>query len=520
MIAGASAIAVAVAVAIGVSSDDTVAVIDHDPIDALTVIPIPRSVDTGTGTGHFHLTDDTRIVVTDESRAEGERLAASLRPASGLPLTVTDAERRSGDVALFITDDTDPAEAYRLRIDDTGALVTATAPAGLFYGSQTLRQLLPAEIEGSELVDPPDGGWRLPMVTVRDAPRYEWRGAMLDLARHFFDVTTIAAYIDQLAAYKINRLHLHLTDDQGWRIELPSWPDLTGIGGQTDIDGGAGGWLSADDYRRITDYAARRHITVVPEVDMPGHVNAALASVGALNPSGRPSTIGGATAYGQSSLSAELPATAPFIMSVFTELAAMTPGPYIHLGGDEAFATSPEDYASMVRLAIAAIREAGKIPVGWEEIVDADIDGPYVAQHWLDPLKAVRAARSGAQVIMSPAAHAYLDQKYDTQTALGLDWAGHIEVDTAYRWDPLDAGVEPEAIIGVEAPLWSETVSTPDDIEYLAFPRVIGLAEIGWSGTADRTLDDYLRRLGAHGPRLAAQGIDFHRSPLVDWGPT
>ena len=358
------------------------------------------------------------------------------------------------------------------------------------------------------------------MVTVRDAPRFEWRGAMLDVARHFFGARTIAAYIDQLAAYKINRLHLHLTDDQGWRIELPSWPDLTRIGGQTDIDGGPGGWLSADDYRRITDYAARRHVTVVPEVDMPGHVNAALAAYGALNPSGRPSTIGGATTYGRSSLSAERPATAPFITSVFTELAAMTPGPYIHLGGDEAFATSREDYAAMVRLAVTAIRDAGKTPVGWEEIVDAGIDGPHVVQHWLDPLKAVRAAHGGARVIMSPAAHAYLDQKYDARTELGLDWAGPIEVDTAYSWDPLDAGVEPEAIIGVEAPLWSETVTTADDLEYLAFPRVIGMAEIGWSGTGDRALDDYLRRLGAHGPRLAAQGVDFHRSTLVDWDPS
>jgi hexosaminidase len=355
------------------------------------------------------------------------------------------------------------------------------------------------------------------MVTIRDAPRYPWRGAMLDIARHFFDVGDITAYIDQLAAYKINRLHLHLTDDQGWRLEIPGWPDLTAVGGRTDIDGGPGGWLTADDYRTITEHAAARHMTVVPEVDVPGHVNAALASYGELNVSGRPAALGGQTTYGRSSLDPSLESTARFITSVFTEVAAMTPGPYIHIGGDEAFATSPADYETMVTLAVDAIRAGGKIPVGWEEIVTAELNGELIVQHWLDPLNAVRAARGGDQVIMSPAGRAYLDQKYDAGTALGLDWAGLIDVDTAYTWDPSALGVDPGAVLGVEAPLWTETVATTDDLEYLAFPRVIGIAEVGWSDRGDRAQADYLRRLAAHGPRLEAMGINFHRSPLVDW---
>jgi hexosaminidase len=459
--------------------------------------------------------------VVNGARPEGELLAASLRPATGFPFPVIDGEGDKGDLVLVIEPGSPiPEEGYRLDVDERGATVTASSSAGLFYGTQTLRQLLPPVIERPDPVEPPPGGWRLPMATIEDAPRYPWRGAMLDIARHFFDVDHIITYIDQLVAYKINRLHLHLTDDQGWRIEIPGWPDLTTVGGRTDIEGGPGGSLSIDDYRRITEHAAARHMTVVPEVDVPGHINAALASYGELNPSGERTALGGAVTYGQSGLDPNLPATARFISSVFTELAAMTPGRYIHLGGDEAFVTSPADYDTVIDLAVAAIRRRGKIPVGWEDIVEAELEGEHLVQHWLDPLKAVRAGRRGAQVIVSPASRAYLDQKYDTETVIGLDWAGPVDVDTAYAWDPADIGIDPEAVAGVEAPLWTETVAGPDDLEFLAFPRVVGIAEIGWSDPRDRDLVDYLRRLAAHGPRLEAQGINFHRSPVVDWPPS
>jgi hexosaminidase len=511
-------LALAVGVTLGVGAGGNGVVTDDDPVEALTVIPVPRSVEPGTG--HLHLTDRTRIVVDDRSRTEGELLAESLRPATDLALTVTGDRPRAGDIALAISDDPDPEEAYRLRIDGSGAVITASSTAGLYYGGQTLRQLLPAEIEHSGPAPPPAEGWRLPMLTIHDAPRYPWRGAMLDIARHFFDPAAVITYIDQLAAYKVNRLHLHLTDDQGWRIEIPGWPDLTAVGGRTDIDGGPGGWLSVADYRRIVDHAAARHMTVVPEVDIPGHVNAALAAYGELTATGKPTAIGGETTYGQSTLDPDLPATAPFITEVFTELAAMTPGPYVHLGGDEAFATEPADYRTMIDLAATAIIDGGKIPVGWEEVVAADADGGWLVQHWLGPLNAVRASRAGARVIASPAPHAYLDQKYDEATPIGLSWAGFIDVDTAYRWDPTELDVDPDAIAGVEAPLWTETVVDADDLEFMAFPRMLAIAEVGWSDPRDRDLADHLRRLAAHGPRLTARGIDFYRSPLVDWAPT
>ena len=515
MIPVALTLVLAASLGAGAGAADAQVATDDDEVAPLTLIPIPRAVDIGVG--HLHLTDRTRIAVTQNGRAEGEHLAEILRPATALPLPVTGEEPKRGDITLRITDDDDPAESYRLRVDGTGATITAPSTAGLFYGGQTLRQLLPAEIERPAGRASPGTVWRLPMVTIWDAPAYEWRGAMLDIARHFFTADEINQYVDHLATYKINRLHLHLSDDQGWRIEIPSRPRLTAVGGRTDIDGGAGGFLTVADYQKVVDHAARRHMTVVPEVDVPGHVNAALASYGELNPSGTPTRLGGATTYGRSTLDPRLPATAPFLTTVFTELAAMTPGPYIHLGGDETFATSAADYTTMVRQAVDAIRASGKIPVGWEEIVNADLDGEYVAQHWLDPLQAVRASRRGAQVIMSPAARAYLDQKYDVTTALGLDWAGPIEVDQAYRWDPTGFGVDKDSIAGVEAPLWTETVSGPDQLEHLAFPRVIGIAEIGWSDPRDRGFAGYLERLAAHGPRLEARGIDFYRSPLVDW---
>jgi hexosaminidase len=341
---------------------------------------------------------------------------------------------------------------------------------------------------------------------------------MLDLARHFFGPEDIRRFIDRMAAYKLNRLHLHLTDDQGWRIAIDSWPNLTAHGGSTAVGGDPGGFLTQSDYAEIVAYAQQAYIVIVPEIDIPGHANAALASYRELNCDGVAPALYTGIEVGFSSLCVGKETTYAFLDDVLGELARLTPGPYLHIGGDEAAATPDSDYRIFVERVQAMVEAHGKRMVGWEDIARADLHPTSIAQHWFSDM-AARAVERGMQVILSPATRVYLDMQYDSETSLGLHWAGYVEVKDAYAWDPATQvpGVGEKDILGVEAPLWSETVRTLADIDYLAFPRLVAVAEIGWSPSQAIDWDDFRTRLAAHGPRLKAMGVNFYPSPQIDW---
>lgn len=248
------------------------------PISEAGLIPLPQEITDGTGT--FRVTSQTgiRLVGTSEKLTSiGEILANNLRPATGFKLPVS---KDSGEITLELTG-SGPSEAYELQISGEGVRITASGEAGLFYGVQTLIQLFPADI-AHKTVQSRD--WILPQGTVTDAPEFAYRGSMLDVARHFIPKEDVKFYIDQMASLKLNYLHLHLTDDQGWRIEIKSWPKLTEIGGATEVGGGKGGFYTQEEYKELVAYAAERFITIVPEIDMPGHTNSALASYAELNP--------------------------------------------------------------------------------------------------------------------------------------------------------------------------------------------------------------------------------------------
>ncbi len=353
---------------------------------------------------------------------------------------------------------------------------------------------------------------------IRDYPRFGWRGMMLDVARHFFDVEDVKRLIDLMAYYKLNRLHLHLTDDQGWRLMIESWPKLATVGGSTAVGGGTGGFYTQADYAEIVAYAQSRYIMVVPEIDLPGHTNAALASYPELNCDDQAPPLYTETEVGFSSLCINKEITYRFVDDVIGEVAALTPGPYIHIGGDEALSTDKEEYIAFIGRVQEIVRAHGKQMIGWEEIAQADLDPSSIAQHWHDEQARV-AVEQGVKVIMSPGAHAYLDMKYDDATPLGLDWAGTVNVEKAYDWDPATHihGVSEADILGVESPLWSETLETIADIEIMTFPRLLGHAEIGWSPATGRSWDEYRQRLATHGPRLTALAVHFYRSPLIQW---
>jgi hexosaminidase len=468
---------------------------------------IPKPVSMTPGSGAFVVRATSTVAVTP-STPETRRVVAVLARMLGTEVVMGAAPIQLELGASPLLGD----EGYELTVTPRTVRLAAPRPAGLFHGVQTLRQLLPVQ-----------GSRRIGSVHIRDRPRFAWRGAMLDVARHFRSGRDVKRFVDLMALYKLNRLHLHLSDDQGWRIAIEQWPRLALHGGSTEVGGGKGGYYTQAQYRDIVRYAAQRYIDVVPEIDMPGHTHAALSSYPQLTCDGKPSPLYTGIDVGFSSLCIDKPVTYDFVSDVIAELARLTPGPWIHIGGDEAAATEPADYDRFVQRVQRIVEGHGKRMIGWEEVGRAKLDGPTIVQHWnTDPAKtamAARAVKQGAKVIMSPAEHAYLDMKYDPSTPLGLRWAGYTNVQDAYAWDPARQvpGVGAKDVLGVEAPLWSETVQSIRDAEFLAFPRLIGIAEIGWSPARGRSWREYRLRLGAQAPLLDGLRVNFYRSPEVPW---
>ncbi|MBE8517129.1 family 20 glycosylhydrolase [Amycolatopsis sp. H6(2020)] len=490
-----------------------------------SIVPVPVSVTPAAGVA-FPLVSTTKIVTEAGSapaRQVGDYLAGVLRPSTGFALPVSDAPASvpSDSIALLLSGAPASvgAQGYQLVSTASSVTVRATTADGLFAGVQTLRQLLPGRVESASAQP---GPWSIPGATILDYPRFAYRGAMLDVARHFHPVSTVKRYLDQLAQYKINNLHLHLADDQGWRIQIDSWPRLATYGGSTQVGGGAGGYYTKAQYTDIVNYAASRHITIIPEIDMPGHVNAALASYAELNCNGVAPALRTDTAVGYSSLCISKDITYTFVADVLRELAALTPGPYLHIGGDEASATSQADYLKFMNKVLPLVAATGKSVVGWHDIAKASLPASATPQFWGTSTSdsGVSAAVSrGSKVILSPANKAYLDMKYNSSTPIGLSWAGYIEVQDAYNWNPgaYLSGVGESAVRGVESPLWTETVVKPADIDYLAFPRLAAHAELGWSPWSTHDWTAFRTRLGAQAPRWVAQGITFYRSSQVAW---
>jgi hexosaminidase len=362
------------------------------------------------------------------------------------------------------------------------------------------------------------GTWTVPVGIIIDQPRFAWRGAMLDVARHFFTVHEVKQYIDLLALYKLNILHLHLSDDQGWRIAINSWLRLTSIGASTQVGGGPGGFYTQQDYAEIVRYAQDPYITVIPEIDMPGHTNAALAAYPGLSCGKRPPALYTGIEVGFSALCVDNDSTYKFVDGVVRELVAITPGPYIHIGGDEVEALSHEEYARFIERVQEIVTRYGKRMVGWEEITKARLLPTTIAQQWKSD-SAIAALKYGAKLIVSPASRAYLDMKYTPRTELGLKWAGYVEVKDAYEWEPATflKGVTERDIVGVEAPLWTETVRNITAAQYMALPRLPALAEVGWTPAANKNWESFRLRLAAHAPRWHFLGVNYYRSPLVPW---
>jgi hexosaminidase len=521
---------------------------------------IPQPVAMTVGNGQFTVTQQTRIIARDDANAIAQDLADYLRPATGFPLPVASGQPKDTDIDLVLGDPgtlsgDQYGEGYQLDISADGATLEAPTQHGLFNGVQTIRQLLPAQITSSTAVPV---GWMMPYVHITDYPRYGYRGVMLDIARHYEPPSAVEELIDQASAYKDNVFHLHLSDDQGFRVAINGFPNLTAIGGEGSVGTGGktmdpGGFWTQAQYKAVVAYAAAHFMTLVPEVDTPGHNNAIIMSEygDTANPllNGAPQDINCSTksppvwnytgAVGYSALCPTSDNTWAILSAIIDQLTAMSPGPYYDLGGDEVPSTvlSQTQYAGLVTKEAGIVNGQGKIAMGW-----ADIAGPgtqlapgSVAEYWQTAsgsssgtITGTEAVAKGMKVVMSPANHAYLDQKYarGVPSSLGLTWACNrgCDVDQFYNWDPANyvTGVTDDNVIGVEGALWSETLVTFTDVDYMAFPRLPALAELGWSPSETRTASspayqDFLVRLAAQGPRWQYAGMNFYPSPKVSW---
>lgn len=435
-------------------------------------------------------------------------LGLSAQSDDGAPV----ADQSTSPSVVVLEEKESDGEAYLLRAGD-GRVELTGGRLGLLRGLATLVQLRDLDL-------PEAAPGAVPGVEIEDRPRLAHRGLMVDISRHFFGPATLTKVIDLMAAYKLNVLHLHLSDDQGWRIEVPGRPELTEISGATQVGEGPGGYLSTEEFRDLVAYADARGIVVVPEIDMPGHVNAAQHAIGALTETGEPTEAYRGIKVGFSKLSLDNPATAPFIDDVLGHLATLVNGPYLHAGGDEVHTMPREEYVAFVQHLTDAVARTGKTPMMWGEAAAAPLPEGAVVQLWdsgVDPAPVAEAARAGAQVVLSPGNRVYLDMKYYEDFPLGLHWAGCVEVRDSYDWDPqayLD-GVPAEAVRGVEAALWTETILTEDDLFTMLLPRLAAVAEVGWTAQEQRDWEVFVPRLRAHAPLWDAKGLAYHRSEQV-----
>jgi hexosaminidase len=410
-------------------------------------------------------------------------------------------------------DDAASPERYTLRTTDGVLTATAAEPVGLLHAARTLRQLVERDDVGVPTV---------PAVVVHDAPRYAWRGLSVDVVRHWFGPDDLRAVVDLVAALKLRVLHLHLTDDQGWRIEIPSRPELEKAS-DNQVGGGSAGYLTVDDYAALQDYADERFVTIVPEFDMPGHVNAATHVYGALTADGLATDSYAGIEVGFSRLWFDNPATEPFLRDVIGDLARMTRGQWVHVGGDEVLTMEHAEFARFVELAARIVREHGKTPIFWQEGARGPVEPGTLLQYW-EPKgeefeRFVAAADAGARFIMSPGNHAYLDMKYTPEHPLGLHWAGYVELRDAYEWDPTTVidGLPADAVAGVEAAVWTETLTTRDELFSMLLPRLGAVAEVAWTQPSAKDFEHFAVRTAASAPAWRAAGWAFHPTPQVAW---
>ncbi len=512
-------------------------------MENLNIIPQPKHLQKSEGV--YALQSTTKIVVSQGAEDVGYYLRDLLQPSTGYTLRIMDsaAEKFASNYIMLLLTDVDETlgeEGYSLTVQPDAVVIRAPQLAGLFYGIQTLRQLLPPELESDHKMDV---AWLIPAVIIEDAPRFIWRGMHLDVGRHMFPVTFIKRFLDLMALHKLNVFHWHLTEDQGWRIEIMKYPQLTKVGAyraatpfmsdRHTLDGiPYGGYYTQAQVKEIVAYAAQRFITIVPEIELPGHSVAALASYPELGCTGGPYEVRMNWGIAKDVYCAGNDKVFDFLEDVLTEVMEMFPSPIIHIGGDECpkdrweacpkcqarieeleLADEHELQSYFVRRIEAFVNAHGRQIIGWDEILEGGLAPNASVMSWRGIEGGIQACKEGHDVVMSPTSHCYFDyyqseNQEEEPPAIG----GFISLEGVYAFEPMPDGLSPEEaqhIIGAEGTLWTEYIPTTQLLEYMAFPRVSALAEVVWSPPAMRNYSDFLQRNNGLQQRLRQLNVNF-----------
>lgn len=512
--------------------------------NALAFIPQPKEMQVLSD--QFQLTRRAGITI-ETPNPELERIAhyfnSKIAPATGFELRL----KQRGNIRFKLTDDTSlGAEGYHLLVKHSGVTITAHQPAGIFYGVQTLLQMFPPEIRGKE--EQKNKVWKIACVDITDKPQFAWRGMMLDVSRHWFTKEEVKKYIDELAEYKMNVFHWHLTDDQGWRLEIKSLPRLTEVGAwraprvgqwwhrepqQPGEEATYGGFYTQEDVKEVLAYAAERYVRVIPEIDVPGHSLAALVAYPELACMKAPTAVNvGNKFYGEdeNTLCIGKEETFEFMDKVLTEVAALFPDEYIHIGGDECFKgfwhKCPRCQARMkteklknenelqsyfIHRMESLLKEKGKKLIGWDEISEGGLAPDATVMSWRGMEGGIQAAKAGHHVIMTPAEHCYIDL-WQGEPSVEPDTYSMCRLKDSYSFNPVPEGVPAEMILGGQGNLWAESVPTFRHAEYMAWPRGWALAEVLWTGPEQTNWDKFWPRVEQHFVRANAAQINYARS--------
>jgi hexosaminidase len=514
------------------------------PIDIL----IPKPVKLTPMDGVFRLTADTIIAASGAASTIGHTLAQALTPATGYWLAVTSLHSGANAIEIELSPELARlgGEGYQLNVAQEKVALRAPQPAGLFYGVQSLLQLLPPEILRQAQVE--NVAWTIPCIQIEDTPAFGWRGAMLDVGRHFAPKAFVKKFIDLLALHKLNTFHWHLTEDQGWRIEIEQYPRLTEIGawrketliGKPDRNNPAndkydgkphGGFYTQDDVREIVAYARARYVNVVPEIEMPGHAQAAIAAYPELGNTGQPIEVGATWGIYENVYNVE-ESTFQFLQNVLAEVLALFPSPFIHIGGDECpkaqWKASPQAQARMKELGLQDEEELqsyfvrrmdefltghGRRLVGWDEILEGGLAPNATVMSWRGEKGGIAAARAGHDVVMAPNTSTYLDYyQSEDRSKEPLAIGGFVSLEKVYTYQPIPQELTPEEarhVLGAQAQLWAEYMPDTRHVEYMAFPRLCALAEATWTPGAAKDYADFTRRLGTHLKRLSILDVNY-----------
>jgi hexosaminidase len=521
---------------------------------SVAIIPQPASVQAGEGS--FTLSAGTAIAATGEGAGKiAAYLSKKIAVPTGFNLKVGPSVQSSnGTIQLQLVDRPGNKEGYALKVTPQSVVITADSAAGLFYGVQTLLQLLPKEIESSERVT--NVAWTIPAVTIADEPRFGWRGLMLDVARHFFTRQQVEDFIDDMVKFKYNVLHLHLTDDQGWRIQIESLPKLTEVGAWRPERKGRwgntpkpdpkepkdyGGFYTHDDIRELVKYAADRFVTIIPEIDVPGHSLAAVASYPDLSCTDGNYYVSvgdkimnwhsrGFTALIDNTLCPANEKVYAFLDKVFTELAELFPSEYIHMGGDECakdfWVKNPAILALMKKEGLKNMHEVqsyfvkrvekiiaskGKKLIGWDEILEGGLPADATVMSWRGIKGGIQAAKMGHKVVMSPSTYAYVDL-YQGDPISEPPTYGMVRLRDSYKFNPVPEGVDGKLILGGQANLWTEQIQNTRHMQYMLWPRALAVAESVWTPEGKKNWDDFIRRVEKTFPRMDEAGMKYSRS--------